>query len=85
MENDYSRGLSDGYRGADDSFKKVAPFWVYGAIDCTFAGLEPQYNFCGAFKNRSDAESFIEYRKGHIVDRETLFKIKDYSKEGAAV
>lgn len=80
MENDYSRGLSDGYRGAEDSFNKVAPFWVYGAIDCRKFDIEPQYNFCAAFKSKEDAEAFIEYRKGHIVDRETLFKIEEKGK-----
>ena len=79
MSNDYERGLSDGYKGSDASFKSVAPFWVYGAIDNTKLGLEPLFNFVAAFNSQEDAEAFIDYRKSNIRDRETLFSISDHS------
>lgn len=73
----YLQGLDDGYKALEKSFKSVAPFWLYGAIDNTSCGFEPSYRFIGAFSTKEDAEAFISYRKKTSL--ETLFTIDDYS------
>ncbi len=78
----YERGLEDGKISTIYNVRKLTPFWVYGAIDNRAAGMEPQYRLVSLFKNRDDAEAFIENRKRNVKDYETLFLMEDYSKRG---
>lgn len=82
MRNNYDSGFDNRYEIIDAEFKKLSPYWVYAVADRTWLGLDPVHTFVAAFKDKDDAEAFINYRKSHVRDGERSFEIKDFTDRG---